>query len=192
MARFNSPIERLGSASGMTGWGWVLVSITLLVIATGSWFLFQYVQQKNNKIIKVDSTVSDTQNVLAYVNSIEQHDGRYYATIDRLEWLVGPEADRTARADGVCQGTTTSCLTNGFYLRNSTTTTEMVLLDTRATVYLQTLTLTASSTPTWDESVSFDSWVGLFSDTANRWNQIPFHFSILDDEVKAIREQYVP
>ncbi len=193
VAKLNSPIERLGRASGMTGWAWVIIFLTIALLLGGGWFGYGWLQTRKYAQPDHQQLPSQTNSDrLAYVEKIEQQDGKYYVTIDPVEWFVGQEADQKAREDGLCQATTTGCVTNGFYLRNTTTTTSMLLLADQATVEMQTLSQTASGTPQWDQVVPLQTWVYLFSDDKSRWHKIPFRLTVQDNEVMAVREQYLP
>ncbi len=191
-AKFNSPIERLGHASGITGWGWLFIGLVIIGVLIAGWFGYFYWQ---NNLLSGNKQLLDNsagrQEMLVYVKSIEQQEGKYYATIDPIEWLTGSQAEQQAQADGVCQASSTSCLTHGFYLRNTTTTTSMVLLNQQAEIMMQSLS-SSSSTPRWDEPISFERWQGLFSESNSRWYEVPFILSVSDNEVLNIREQYLP
>ncbi len=192
-AKFNTPIERLGHASGITGWGWFFIILIIIIAGLAAWFGYTAWQQKIAELDhKAKTGLQQSQANLVYINSIEEQDGRYYATIDPVEWLTGSQAEQQAKADGACQASSTDCLSNGFYLRNSTTSTAMVLLNPQATILMQTLTATASGTPQWDQVINFDTWKELFQSEQSHWHKIPFRLLIKDDEVMSIREQYLP
>jgi hypothetical protein len=161
----------------MTGWAWAAIFLLLLIVAGGGWLGYSWLRSRPVSDKAVVQTATDAQDQsLVYIQKIEQQDGAIYVTVDPVEWYVGSQADDMARQDGLCQASTTGCVTNGFYLRNATTTTSMLLLNAQAKVEMQTLSQTASGTPRWDQSVSLQTWIDLFSDLILENAEPELHF----------------
>ncbi|MFH0874290.1 MAG: hypothetical protein V1846_05650 [Candidatus Komeilibacteria bacterium] len=193
MPPINAPIERLSEGSRYRTWFVFLLLIVVigLVVIYFIWFGWGGQKQQTR-----DQNVVPTMTIFAYVREVQPNDQGAYIAVDPAEWFTGQEAVEAAQADNKCPGqsTSTPCsLTNGYYIRNSETTTQPLVVSSVAMAEMQTLSTGSDGNNLWDQPITLNQWLNLFASSTKRdWKQTPFIFSLIRGKVTAIREQYIP
>src|SRR3989344_1686542 len=164
MTPINAPIERLQSGSRYAPWMWISLLAVLIALAGGiiawSWW------RGTNRQPAAGQSAPPVLTVFAYVREIQPNDQGAYAAVDPAEWFTGQAASQAAQADNQCSDESTSSLCslpNGYYIRNSATDTQPLVIDAKATVAMQTLGTDATGNNFLDQPITLNQWIDLFT-----------------------------
>jgi len=131
--------------------------------------------------------VVETETSFGYITELSET----RISIDQAEYLFGSEATAAAKEDGKCHGGST-CLPNGFYIRNLDSTSFELKTSNELKVYVNTDPNTCGI-PDWSREVSYEQFRTSWSNSdCGFLNYLPYHFLIQEGVIVEITEQYIP
>lgn len=84
---------------------------------------------------KIEQTV-DSNHLIGFITKITQEKAKNVIEFDPAQWFSGEDAEKAAREDGFCPDGdfvgTTPCLSNPFYIRNNSTSTQTLVVSPTA------------------------------------------------------------
>ncbi|MGN7456860.1 hypothetical protein ACTHPH_18795 [Paenibacillus pasadenensis] len=163
------------------------------ILATAS-ILFYFISTANavggdyQPVQKTADTQTD------YIESITHKEGKWYITVDPIEWYEGKEADEQFlkhEPDSGLDGAP-----DGYYIVNDDTTATTYEISPDAAVLMQLYDRTgdpAELETQWNEPVALDEFAKLYAkndvlDLAD----FPYHLTVKDGVVTKIVQQFIP
>lgn len=111
---------------------------------------------------------------------------------DDAEWLTGTEGENAAIVAGLCsEETRNECLPNGFFIRNTSTSTQNMEYTSDVRVYLSTWHMEETGNVEKQET-TVAGLTQLINDQTTHWHNLPFTVSIVRGNILTIEEVYVP
>jgi hypothetical protein len=155
----------------------------------------------------------DPNHLFGYIRSIREDEGILYAEFDLAEWITNdhsptstPEsamqADLAAAEDGNCgytpeEATPGSCAPNGFYIRNNSTSTRMIPINSDVIIESyrsahSTSGLYLNEDGTWKLTrISIDELKRIIETINSNFGPV-FDVSVRDGKIWKIAEKYIP
>jgi hypothetical protein len=166
------------------------LAISLAAVLFG-FMSFGYVEANTNDYTVVPQT-SETQ--AAYIDTIDQKNGKTYVTVDFIEWYEGEEANvkfREIEKDPEMTETP-----SGYYVVNERMDLQTFEVDEDAKVLMQIYNRTGNiveADTLWNEEISVDKFFKEVSDTSEmNLKEFPYHLEIHEGKIVKITQQFVP
>ena len=121
---------------------------------------------------------------ICLIDNVFEVEGRAYASVDYLEVS---EMDSNAKGQPIIQ------FPNGYSYFNNKLALENIEISKNASVIMQTASYDAEGNFNFNEAFKINGLVELFANSENeRMKFVPFRIKILDNNITAINEIYIP
>lgn len=130
----------------------------------------------------------------AYIDTIDQRNGKTYFTVDFIEWYEGEEANVKFREHEKDSEMTET--PDGYYVVNDEMDLQTFEVSEDAQVLMQIYNRTGNieeADTVWNEEISLDKLIEEMSDTSQmNLKEFPYHLVIHDGKIIKITQQFVP
>jgi hypothetical protein len=132
--------------------------------------------------------------LVGYIRSLYEEDGRWHISVDQVEWLTGTEAVEALIEDGLCAGSRADCEPpNGFYIRDRGQEHVSLPLSDQVIILMQTLSHGPDGNHNWDEPIGLDQFYQIMDeDSTSHLRAVPYHLIVDAGAVTVIGERYMP
>lgn len=139
-------------------------------------------------VLKTPNTIT------AFINQIDNNNGRVTLQVDDIEWYEGKEADKVfleREKDSGLDGAP-----DGYYIVNDDKQVRTLEVDPHAVIWMQIYDHTGNIydiTPEWNQAIPLAKFEVIYH--ANKVldvSEYPYHLTIKDGKVVKIVQQYIP
>ncbi|QMV40012.1 hypothetical protein [Cohnella cholangitidis] len=151
-----------------------------------------YIKANTNDYMPVPQ---DSKTKVAYIDRIYQQDGKRYLNADLIEWYEGEEANEIFRERERDAEMTEA--PDGYYIVNDDPQLVMLEIADDAKVFMQIYNRTGNveeAGTVWNEQITVDQFFTLMTsdDSGMSLKDYPYHFSVENDKIVKITQQFLP
>ncbi|MFS0869558.1 hypothetical protein [Paenibacillus xylanilyticus] len=130
----------------------------------------------------------------AYVDDLQQENGKLYLVVDKIGWYQGEEADRVFEQRNPDSGIDGA--PDGYYIINDSKEQEKVEVSADAEMLMQLYDRDGTvqgTTIQWNEPIALSKFESLYENKAILdLSVFPYHLTVQDGKVTKIVQQYIP
>ncbi|MFC9708205.1 hypothetical protein ACFTRD_08585 [Paenibacillus sp. NPDC056933] len=140
------------------------------------------------------SQAANSEMFTAYVDDLQQENGKLYLVVDKIGWYQGTEADQIFEQRNPNSGIDGA--PDGYYIVNDSKEQEKVEVSPNAEVLMQLYDHDGTVEGTniqWNEPVTLSKFESLYDNThILDLSVFPYHLTVQDGKVIKIVQQYIP
>ncbi|PAD32657.1 hypothetical protein [Paenibacillus sp. 7523-1] len=141
-----------------------------------------------------EAQAANSEMYTAYVDELQQENGKLYLIVDRIGWYQGEEADKVFEQRNPDSGIDGA--PDGYYIINDSKEQDKIEVSSNAEVLMQLYDRDGTVKGTdiqWNESIALSKFESLY-DNKNivDLSVFPYHLTVQDGKVTKMVQQYIP